>query len=99
MKRSGSEKARGAGKSSIRFQGPALREYQRLAGAEQVFNVSPTPEPSPQKDISQKARDLTELFEILTHEAQGQLGPAIQMAFFIGDGLQRAATDALFNAF
>lgn len=74
-------------------------EYERLAGAEQVFNVSPTPEPSPQKDISQKARDLTEAFEILTHEAQGQLGPAIQMAFFIGDGLQRAATDTLFNAF
>jgi hypothetical protein len=49
------------------------------------------------RNISQRARDLAEAFEVLTHEAQGQLGPAIQMAFFIGDGLQRAATDTLFD--
>jgi hypothetical protein len=46
-----------------------------------------------------KARDLTEALEILTHEVQGQLESAGQIAFFIGDGLQRTLTDSLFALF
>jgi hypothetical protein len=46
----------------------------------------------------QKVRDLTEALEILSHLAQGQLGNASQLAFFVGDGLQRAVTDGIFDA-
>jgi hypothetical protein len=46
----------------------------------------------------QKARDFTETLEILTHMAQGQLGNISQLAFFVGDGLQRAVTDGIFDA-
>jgi hypothetical protein len=45
-----------------------------------------------------KAHDLTEVLEILAHTAQGELGNVSQLAFFVGDGLQRAATDSVFDA-
>lgn len=45
-----------------------------------------------------KARDLTEVLEILAHTAQGELGNVSQLAFFVGDGLQRAAADSVFDA-
>jgi hypothetical protein len=42
--------------------------------------------------------ELNKNLEMLAHQAQGQLGPTAQTAFFVGDGLQRAATDAIFDA-
>jgi hypothetical protein len=45
-----------------------------------------------------RTRDLTKVLEILAHTAQGELGNISQLAFFVGDGLQRAATDGLFDA-
>jgi hypothetical protein len=45
-----------------------------------------------------KVRDLTQVLEILAHTAQSELGNVSQLAFFVGDGLQRAATDSLFEA-
>ncbi|MBZ5507090.1 MAG: hypothetical protein LAO78_16660 [Acidobacteriia bacterium] len=46
----------------------------------------------------QRVRDFTEALEILSHVAQGQLGNVSQLAFFVGDGLQRAVTDSIFDA-
>src|SRR6476646_8779482 len=48
--------------------------------------------------VRQKVRDLTEALEILSHVTQGQLGNVSQLAFFVGDGLQRAVTDGIFDA-
>jgi hypothetical protein len=39
----------------------------------------------------------TDLFDILAHKAQNQLGTIGQTSFFLGDGLQRAATDLAFD--
>lgn len=47
---------------------------------------------------TQNARDFTEAMEILAHAAQGRLGNVSQLAFFVGDGLQRAVTDGIFDA-
>jgi hypothetical protein len=56
-----------------------------------IANVAPgTPE---------RARDLTEVFDILTHQAYSELGDWTQSIFFFGDGLQRAVTDGIFNLF
>jgi len=53
---------------------------------------------SPKKDTPARAHDLTAALETLAHQAQSQLGPLTQTAFFIGDGLQRAFTDGIFDA-
>jgi hypothetical protein len=63
-----------------------------------VSNVTQNPTISPTKDIAPKARDLTATLETLCHRAQSQLGTGTQTAFFIGDGLQRAFTDGVFDA-
>jgi len=44
-----------------------------------------------------RARDLVEVFDILTHQAQSELGNWTQSIFFFGDGAQRAITDGFFN--
>jgi len=44
-----------------------------------------------------RARDLIEVFDILTHQAQSELGEWTQSIFFFGDGTQRAITDGFFN--
>jgi hypothetical protein len=46
-----------------------------------------------------RARDLTEALDILTHHAQSELGNVTQSLFFMGDGLQRAIVDGVFNLF
>jgi hypothetical protein len=46
---------------------------------------------------SSEARNLTDVFDILAHQAQSQLGTITQTAFFMGDGLQRAVIDGAFN--
>ncbi len=46
-----------------------------------------------------KARNLTEALDLLTLQAQGELGNVTQTIFFMGDGLQRAVTDGVFNLF
>ena len=48
---------------------------------------------------SARAQDLTEAFDILTHQAQSELGNVTQSLFFMGDGLQRSAIDGFFNLF
>lgn len=63
-----------------------------------MADVSHNPIPSPDDNASRPAHDLTEALEVLAHRAQGQLSDAAQMAFFLGDGLQRAAMDAFFDA-
>jgi hypothetical protein len=62
-------------------------------------NVSQNPISTPKKDIPRKPRDLTVAFETIAHQAQSQLGPDMQTVFFVGDGLQRALTDGIFDAF
>jgi hypothetical protein len=37
------------------------------------------------------------VFDILSHQAQSELGTITQTLFFMGDGLQRAATDGFFD--
>ena len=44
-----------------------------------------------------RARDLVEVFDILTHQAQSELGNWTQSIFFVGDGAQRAIADSFFN--
>ena len=44
-----------------------------------------------------RARDLVEVFDILTHQAQSELGNWTQSIFFFGDGAQRAITDGFFD--
>src|SRR5215470_8179739 len=44
-----------------------------------------------------KARNLTDVFDILAHQAQSELGTITQTAYFMGDGLQRAVTDGIFT--
>lgn len=44
-----------------------------------------------------RERNLTDVFDMLTHQAQSELGAISQSVFFMGDGLQRAATDGFFN--
>jgi len=44
-----------------------------------------------------RARDFTEVLDILTHQAQSELGDMMQSVFFMTDGLQRAAVDGFFN--
>jgi len=63
-----------------------------------MANVSHNSTVPPNGDVSSHARDLTAAFEILAHRIQSQLGSGAQTAFFIGDGLQRALTDGLFDA-
>lgn len=46
-----------------------------------------------------EARNLTDVFDILTQQAQNELGPITSAAFFIGDGLQRTITDGIFDLF
>ena len=46
-----------------------------------------------------RAHNLTDLFDLLTHQAYSEFGPITQVAFYIGDGLQRAVTDGVFNLF
>lgn len=46
-----------------------------------------------------RARDLTDALDILTHQAQSELGVLTQSLFFMGDGLQRAVADGFFNLF
>lgn len=46
-----------------------------------------------------KARNLTDVFDILAQQAQSKLGTITQAAYFIGDGLQRAITDGVFDLF
>jgi len=46
-----------------------------------------------------KARNLTDLFDLLAHEAKSELGGIGQTVFFLGDGIQRAATDFAFDLF
>ena len=48
-------------------------------------------------DVSSRAHNLTDVFDILTHQAQSELGTLSQTVFFMGDGLQRAVTDRFFN--
>lgn len=43
------------------------------------------------------AHHLTDVFDVLAHQAQSELGTITQTAFFMGDGLQRAVTDGVFN--
>ncbi len=45
------------------------------------------------------ARDLTQTLDILTHQAQAELGNTTQSLFFFGDGLQRAVVDGVFSLF
>src|SRR5437016_1432529 len=40
---------------------------------------------------------LTEVLDILTHQARSGLGAVTETLFFVGDGLQRAAVDGLFD--
>lgn len=47
--------------------------------------------------MSARAHDLIEVFDILTHQAQSELGEWTQSIFFFGDGAQRAITDGFFN--
>jgi len=63
-----------------------------------MANVSHNSTVLPKGDVSPHARHLSAAFEILAHRIQSQLGSGAQTAFFIGDGLQRALTDELFDA-
>jgi hypothetical protein len=56
------------------------------------------PKNAAQNQARQRVRDFTEALEVLSHVAQGQLGNVSQLAFFVGDGLQRAVTDGIFDA-
>ncbi|MGD0568474.1 MAG: hypothetical protein ABSA78_08710 [Candidatus Sulfotelmatobacter sp.] len=49
------------------------------------------------REVPARAHDLTAAMQMLSHRIQGQLGSGGQTAFFIGDGLQRALTDSLFD--
>jgi len=49
--------------------------------------------------VQYTAKNLTDLFDILAHQAQSELGTITQTAFFLGDGLQRAVTDGVFDLF
>ena len=44
-----------------------------------------------------EARNLIDVFDMLAHQAQSELGTITQTAFFMGDGLQRAVIDGAFN--
>lgn len=44
-----------------------------------------------------RERDLVEVFDMLTHQAQSELGEWTQSIFFFGDGAQRAIIDGFFN--
>jgi hypothetical protein len=46
-----------------------------------------------------RERGLTEAFDILTHQAQSELGNITQNLFFAGDGLQRVFVDGVFGIF
>ncbi|HEY6253585.1 MAG TPA: hypothetical protein VI685_26805 [Candidatus Angelobacter sp.] len=53
----------------------------------------------PAQDASSMARNLTDVLDMLTHQAHSELGTIGQGAFFVGDGLQRAVTDGIFSLF
>lgn len=59
--------------------------------------TSPAAIPYVEPGASARARDLTEVLDILTHQAQSELGSWTQSIFFFGDGVQRAITDGVFN--
>ena len=44
-----------------------------------------------------ETRSLTDIFDMLAHQAQSELGNITQSAYFMGDGLQRAVIDGAFN--
>src|SRR5215471_5983135 len=46
---------------------------------------------------SEKPSALTEVFDVLTHQTHRELGTVTETLFFIGDGLQRAAVDGVFD--
>jgi len=49
------------------------------------------------QDLFSEARNLIDVFDMLAHQAQSQLGTITQTSFFMGDGLQRAVIDGAFN--
>ena len=51
------------------------------------------------QDTYSEAQNLTDLLDILTHQAQSELGNTAGSIFFFGDGLQRALTDGFFDLF
>jgi len=46
---------------------------------------------------SSEVHSLTDLFDLLAHQAQSQLGTITQTAYFMGDGLQRTVIDGAFD--
>ena len=44
-----------------------------------------------------ETRSLTDIFDMLAHQAQSELGNITQSAYIMGDGLQRAVIDGAFN--
>jgi hypothetical protein len=46
-----------------------------------------------------EARDLAKALDLLTHQAQSELGNLAQTAFFMGDGAQRALVDGFYKLF
>ncbi len=61
--------------------------------------ANPSNSSAPPPWTPDRAQDLTEALEILTHRVQSELGNVTQSLFFMGDGLQRAMTDAFFDLF
>lgn len=62
-----------------------------------IPSTSPTPFSSVIPDLPARAQDLTQVLDILTHQAESELGNVSQSLFFMGDGLQRAITDGFFD--
>jgi hypothetical protein len=74
-------------------------KYPQVVSGEKRMAESPKkPKNAAENQARQKVRDFTEALEILSHAAQSQLGNVSQLAFFVGDGLQRAVTDGIFDA-
>lgn len=54
---------------------------------------------SPLSGISSSTSNLADALERMAHEAQSQLGTVTSTAYFLGNGIQRAVTDEIFDLF
>lgn len=60
---------------------------------------SQTPNRPPSSSPFSPTSNLADALERMAHEAQSQLGTVTQTAYFLGDGIQRALTDEVFDLF
>src|SRR5205814_2069795 len=82
-------------------ESPGLCEVRTMSHSSNLSTVNvPVSQSSPRP-----LNDLTELLDHLTHAVEEQLGLVTEsnsifgLAFYFGDGLQRAVTDSIFDLF